>query len=501
MHSAVLGGIDFSRYQRWLDRAIGSKTVALVFDRNGNTLWGGEHLAAQALGQALVAAGNDAPALQRYDLDVQQTALCQSLGLSNSGRIGWMATVVDYFDEKNAPVMIDHLAEIMADLAIGIGDEYRQKADLEMMTEELGARYEELHLFYAVNLHEQALSGENTAVFQSLLQSTAEYLNVDIVAFVRPGENICQYATSRSEEIHNLDLMLIEMRGDLYRFVQASGETIVMNDAEDPRRNYIFTDMPYKVMACPVQTEQRVNSLIVLVNHNHKSDFSNSDRKLAEVLAQQLSSLSNTHLLIKSMSELNQQMAMALIEAVEAKDPYTRGHSERVNYLSMEIGRALELPADELDDLHWGSLLHDVGKIGIPDAVLCKPSQLSKDERTFVMVHPERSYEILRHIKHLDKAVLGARHHHELYGGNGYPHGLKGERIPLAARIIAIADTYDSITSSRAYRARRSHEMAMTEIEKASGTQLDPALVNLFKRLVATEPEWLERFNIQRDKS
>lgn len=225
-----------------------------------------------------------------------------------------------------------------------------------------------------------------------------------------------------------------------------------------------------------------------------------SDRKLAEVLANQLASLSNTFMLLESMNEFNQQLAMTLIEAVEAKDPYTRGHSERVHFITMEIGRAMGLPADELEDLHWGSLLHDVGKIGIPDAVLCKPSRLTKDEFTFIMVHPERSYEILRHIKHLDKAVLGARHHQEMYDGKGYPHGLKGDRIPLHGRIIAVADTYDSITSSRAYRAGRSHEIAMKEIERVSGTQLDPAIVNLFMQVVAAEPEWLVRFNIRRDK-
>jgi len=396
---------------------------------------------------------------------------------------------------------IDQLVEAMEDLVSGISDECKHKADLEKVTEELGARYEELHLVYAVDQHVQAHSGENEKVFHSLLQSAAEHLDVDVVAFVRPSKEICQYATSLSKEIHNLDLVLIEMRGDLYRFIQASGETVVLNAVDDPRRSYIFTDMPYKVVACPVHTDGKVDSLVVLLNHQHKPDFTNSDRKLAEVLANQLSSLSNTYLLLESMKEFNQQMAMALIEAVEAKDPYTRGHSERVHHLSMEIGKAMGLPPEELDDLYWGSLLHDVGKIGIPDAVLCKPSRLTKDEYTFIMVHPERSYEILRHIKHLDKAVLGARHHQEMFDGKGYPHGLKGERIPLHGRIIAVADTYDSITSSRAYRAGRSHEVAMKEIERVAGTQLDPAIVEVFKQVVAVEPEWLARFSIRREKA
>jgi HD-GYP domain-containing protein (c-di-GMP phosphodiesterase class II) len=500
MHNALLHDMDFARYQRWLDRATGSSAEFMVFDTAGSAAWGRGHAVAEVLGKAIAANGNDGDGLHRHDLGPDKTALYQSLGIAKSGLLGWSAIVVDYFDATDAPVGIDHIAEIIDDLTTGIADEYRQKSDLDSMTEELGARYEELHLVYAVDQHVQVNTSKNDEVFQKLLQSAAEHLNADVVAFVRPSKNICQYATSLSKEIHNLDLVLVEMRGDLYRFVQASGEATVINAADDPRRAYIFTDMPYKVMACPVHAERKVDALVVLLNHDHKPDFTNSDRKLAEVLANQLSSLNNTHLQLESLREFNQQLAMTLIEAVEAKDPYTRGHSDRVHHLSMEIGKAMGLPADDLGDLYWGSLLHDVGKIGIPDAVLCKPSRLTKDEYTFIMVHPERSYEILRHVKHLEKAVLGARHHQEMYDGKGYPHGLKGELIPLHGRIIAVADTYDSITSSRAYRAGRSHELAMKEIQRVSGTQLDPAIVEVFKGVVATEPEWLKRFNIRREQ-
>ena len=159
----------------------------------------------------------------------------------------------------------------------------------------------------------------------------------------------------------------------------------------------------------------------------------------------------------------------------------------------------MHLSTRDTDDLFWGSLLHDVGKIGIPDAVLCKPGRLTRDEFTFIMVHPERSYEILRHIDRLKGAVPGARHHQEKYDGTGYPHGLKGNDIPLNARIIAVADTYDSITSSRAYRAGRSHEVAMAEIKRVAGSQLDPAIIKVFEEVCACEPEWIARFNIARD--
>jgi HD-GYP domain-containing protein (c-di-GMP phosphodiesterase class II) len=501
MSDSTLQEIDFSRYQRWLNRAVGAEAAFMVFDKAGIPLWGENTPQAIELGLAIAAAGTDAAGPHRHDLDAGKTALYQTLGNTNIGQLGWLAVMVDHFGEQDAPVYIDQLAETMEDLAAGISGEYRYKDDLDAMAEELGERYEELHLIYSIDQHSHGQTEQDDKMFQSLLQSTAEHLNVDVVAFVKPSKDICQYSTSLSREIPNLDLVLVEMRGDLFRFVQSSGETAILNAPDDPRRAYILTDMPYRVIASPIRSNGRIDAMVVLLNHAHKPGFTNADRKLAEVLANQLSHLSNTYLLLQSMGEFNQQLAKSLIEAVEAKDPYTRGHSERVHFLSMEIGRAMGLPADELDDLFWGSLLHDVGKIGIPDAVLCKPGRLTPDEHTFINVHPERSYEILRHIKHLERAVLGARHHQEMYDGKGYPHGLKGERIPLHGRIIAVPDTYDSITSSRAYRAGRSHEVAMQEIERVSGTQLDPAIVKVFKELVAAEPEWLQRFNIRREKA
>ena len=499
MPNHTLAGMDFSLYQRWLNRAADGETAFMVFDQEGTPLWGGDLKKAAELGKHIAASADNSPGLHRIDLGKDKTALYQQLGHGNESVLGTAAVMVDYFEKKNVPIHIDQLVECLDDLVAGIYDAYKNKADLDSMTEELGARYEELHLVYAVDQHVQNHVGEQENVFQSLLESTAHHLDVDVVAYVRPQDDLCIYASSLSKEILNLDLVLVEMRGDLFRFLQASCETIVLNAADDPRRAYIFTDMPYKVIGCPVTMEGKVHSLLVLLNHQHKPDFSNSDRKLAEVLAHQLSSLSNTYLLLDSMQQFNKELAMALIEAVEAKDPYTRGHSERVHHITMEIGRAMKLPKDELEDLHWGSLLHDVGKIGIPDAVLCKPSRLTKDEYTFIKVHPERSYEILRHIKHLERAVLGARHHQEMYDGKGYPHGLKGEFIPLHGRIIAVADTYDSITSSRAYRAGRSHELAMKEIDRVSGTQLDPSIVKVFKKIVASEPEWIECFSIRRE--
>ncbi|MBL8999313.1 MAG: GAF domain-containing protein, partial [Gemmatimonadetes bacterium] len=153
-----------------------------------------------------------------------------------------------------------------------------------MSAGELAERYEELHLVYEIDRH-LANQDLGTEVLQDLLQSCAEQLNADVACFVRPADNLTISATNLSKPIHNLDLVLVEMRGDLFRFVSSSRTTLVINNTDDPRRAYIFTDMPYKVLACPVFQGIEMPAMLVLLNHDSKPDFSNSDRRLGEVMA------------------------------------------------------------------------------------------------------------------------------------------------------------------------------------------------------------------------
>lgn len=172
--------------------------------------------------------------------------------------------------------------------------------------------------------------------------------------------------------------------------------------------------------------------------------------------------------------------AKTILKALDCKDAYTYGHSMRVAFFAVSLGREMKLSESELYDLELAALFHDIGKIGVPDSVLLKPSRLTDDEFLQMKSHPSKSFEILKGFTHFEKVATYAKHHHERYDGRGYPDGLKGEDIPLFSRIILIADTFDAMTSSRPYRKGLEYEVAFAELVEFSGSQFDATLVKHF---------------------
>jgi HD superfamily phosphohydrolase YqeK len=170
----------------------------------------------------------------------------------------------------------------------------------------------------------------------------------------------------------------------------------------------------------------------------------------------------------------------ALCKAVETKDFYTRGHSERVSRGSSMLAREIGMRADRLEAITYAGMLHDVGKLGVPTKVLQKSGKLTEEEFAAIQLHPMRGLEIVREIGFLDEALAGIMHHHERIDGRGYPLGLAGDEIPEFARVIAVADAFDSMTSTRSYRGARRIDEAIAELRKWSGSQFDPALVDAF---------------------
>jgi response regulator RpfG family c-di-GMP phosphodiesterase len=174
-----------------------------------------------------------------------------------------------------------------------------------------------------------------------------------------------------------------------------------------------------------------------------------------------------------------------LMKALDAKDTYTLGHSLRVARLAKLMGEALQLCEDDLHNLQISAFLHDIGKIGIPDRILKKREELHKDEINITRDHPEIGSNLLAEIPGFNEIASAIRHHHERYDGSGYPDGLKGEAIPLFARIIAIVDAYEALISNRCYRRGTDADSALCEIIANSGTQFDPALVDVFRQVVS----------------
>ncbi len=191
--------------------------------------------------------------------------------------------------------------------------------------------------------------------------------------------------------------------------------------------------------------------------------------------------------------QLFMQIVRSLAGAIDAKDSYTQGHSRRVAEYAREIARRYGYSKKRQNEIYMIGLLHDVGKIGVPDEVINKPSRLTDEEFALIKVHPVQGAKILENIHSMPKLAAGARWHHERYGGGGYPDGIKGEEIPEEARIIAVADAYDAMTSNRSYRNVMPQSKVREQIESNKGTQFDPVFADIMLKMIDEDTEYKMR--------
>jgi putative nucleotidyltransferase with HDIG domain len=239
-----------------------------------------------------------------------------------------------------------------------------------------------------------------------------------------------------------------------------------------------------ELLAIPVRFEQQtVGILLAGEKQGVEPELSSFESLFLSACADLLSVLHENLTRFADQRALFVGTVHALSSAIDAKHRYTRGHSERVALLAREMARALGLGEATAKQYHLCGLLHDVGKIGVPEAILSKPSRLTEEEYEFIKRHPRMGYEILRDIPHLDEILPGVLHHHEAFAGRGYPDGLVGESIPLIARVLALCDTFDAMSSNRSYRASISRDAVLSEIHKCAGRQFDPDLAAVFVAL------------------
>lgn len=250
---------------------------------------------------------------------------------------------------------------------------------------------------------------------------------------------------------------------------------------------FINTDLSVEcdVLCVPLKLRDQVVGVLTILRERGGISFAEEDESLLANIGSQMAVAIENYRLNLDVDRTYVETIMALALAVEAKDPYSAGHSKRVAFYAEKLAQAIDLDPETVKALHGAGILHDIGKIGIKDEILLKNNPLTPDEEKIMDQHPLIGEAILKPVRSLQSLVPLVRYHHERYDGSGYPEGLKGEAIPLGARILTVADTYDAMITDRPYRKRMSFDQAKAELKKCAGTQCDPTLVEAFLRVLS----------------
>lgn len=491
MSDYILKEIDFEYYNRLFIKTAGESYGLAMCTREGEPLWVSAGLAKKMVREALtvfqnknnLATTEEETEDKHISLNGKGILLCHLIHSSNNGPIGWLAALSKDPGNKGNDECSKMVIEALRDLSPGILREYELNSELNSMTKELSERYEELNLIYNMgNLSKKHERGHE--IFIQMVKLCTIYMGADMVFFIRPEKKQVFHTINSNNKEIDINFLVERIRDKIYSFVAYSKKSIVFNEDANQKFDLRLNALPYKVLAAPIFLKKKVIAVLAIFKGDNKTNFTNSDRNLLEVMANQAGIIIQNRHLYSEQQLFIEQMVTALIESIDAKDPYTRGHSDRVNSFSIAIGEAMGLSEHSLKTLYWASHLHDLGKIGVPDVILTKKGKLTDEEFTVIKMHPDRGYNILKDIKYLKESLPGIRHHHERYDGTGYPQGLKGKEIPLHARIIAVADTYDAMTSTRSYRAARSQEETIEEIKRVAGTQLDKRVVQTWIQII-----------------
>lgn len=274
----------------------------------------------------------------------------------------------------------------------------------------------------------------------------------------------------------------LKMGEGIAGWVAQTGKPLIVDDVQkDPRFSKKVdqkTNFVTRNMICvPVKIKGRMVGVLQAINKKNQGRFSKGDLEDFSSLANQVAIAIENANLYKELKDTFLSTAGALSDTIEAKDAYTAGHTQRVMEYSLVIGRRLGLPPEEMENLKLAAILHDIGKIGVDDQVLRKQGRLNEEEKRKMRQHTIIGPRIVKRVRQLHPIIPGIRHHHEMYDGSGYPDAVKGEEIPLMARIIAVADTFDAMISDRPYRKGLDMESALREIRQFSGKQFDPKVV------------------------
>lgn len=314
------------------------------------------------------------------------------------------------------------------------------------------------------------------------LESSMDCEAASVLLLSEDGQSLSFFVVEGKHEDKLTELTFPADKG-IAGHVISTKKSVMVNDAASSPFFYKAIDeetefITRSILACPVKLQNKIIGVIEVINKK-TGDFNENDQFLLEAISGQAAiSIDNANLYSKLANAYLETIEVVAL-AIDARDPYTYGHSKRVSEYAVELAKALNLKID-LERLKYGAILHDIGKIGVSDIILHKDGRPTNEEFDLIKKHPVIGASLIEKVSFLHDVVPFIKYHHEKIDGTGYPHGLKGAEIPLEARIISVADTFDALTSNRPYRGALDMAIAKDRMSQASGDQLDEALAAKF---------------------
>ncbi|MCE5186327.1 MAG: HD domain-containing protein [Planctomycetaceae bacterium] len=356
---------------------------------------------------------------------------------------------------------------------------------IDKISFELSKAYEEIMLLYHLSTN-MKVTQTSASYLQMACDQLTQLVHVEGIAiFVeRKTEGQRQLALTAGSGVISIDQTHVDILQMYLAEELHNGRQALLDSDVDGPFKFAWPAQVRNIIAVPLGACDRMRGLLVATNIGNKADFDSVDVKLFNSVANQCMVFIENNQLFDDLKELFIGSLKALTSSIDAKDQYTRGHSERVAFISRWIGERLSqtqpVSEKELHHIYLAGLLHDIGKIGVSEPVLRKRGRLTDEERAMIQAHPRIGAAILSEIRQMDEIIPGVLSHHERLDGTGYPQRLCGDQIPLVARIISLADAFDAMTSKRVYREAMSIRRATTEIEKGIGTQFDERAARVF---------------------
>ena len=410
----------------------------------------------------------------------------------------WVVLLLSIVEIRRTLIPLERLREGTKKVAAG---EFGARVDVRSNDEfkELAASFNhmagrietQVHSLKALNEIDRAIlsSWDLGDIVQSLLSRLPGVVTYHIAGIVVIGQDPVNQSISHiARPRGGVHAISVEISAQDLRMLSEQEESFVITSSDCLPRYLepMATEAIKQFQVLPVLVENKPAAVLAF-GCTAENVWTKEDRQQARRVADQVAVAISNAKLVNQLKELRWGTRLALARAIDAKSPWTAGHSERVTDMAMKIGRELGLSEEDLDTLHAGGLLHDVGKIGTPLELLDKPGPLTPEERLEIQDHVMIGVRILGPIPGFEEYLPIVREHHEWFNGKGYPHGLAGENISFLARVLAVADVYDALISDRPYRKGMPISQVETIIRRGSGAQFDPRAVDAFSRLLEKE--------------